>query len=110
MSSYLVWCVLAANVSGGSGDCKVWMRPAATRARGAGILGRRMRVIGTIVVGLLLAVLALPSAAATRGGELWVLKPVVRPEVPVGVTSSGNPIDAFVAAEYRRRGLRPVGR
>ena len=29
--------------------------------------------------------------------DLWSLKPIVRPEVPQGVTSSGNPIDAFIA-------------
>ena len=37
------------------------------------------------------------------------LKPVVRPELPAGVTTSANPIDAFVAAEYRAKGLQPVG-
>ena len=41
--------------------------------------------------------------------HLWVLDPVVRPRVPAGVTKSANPIDAFIAAEYKARGLRPVG-
>src|SRR5580700_6188742 len=40
--------------------------------------------------------------------QLWVLKPVVRPAVPVGVTQSQNPIDAFLAAEYKAKGLRPA--
>lgn len=40
--------------------------------------------------------------------ELWSLKPVVRPEVPQGVTKSSNPIDAFVSAKYRSEGLHPV--
>jgi hypothetical protein len=41
--------------------------------------------------------------------ELWVLKPVVRPDVPTGLTSSPNPIDAFIAAQYKAKGLKPVG-
>src|SRR5258707_6678575 len=41
--------------------------------------------------------------------ELWVLKPVVRPEVPAGLSSSPNPIDAFVAAQHKAKGLKPVG-
>lgn len=40
--------------------------------------------------------------------QLWALRPVERPEVPTGVTDSGNPIDAFIAAEYRTNGLTPV--
>src|ERR1700722_3296903 len=40
--------------------------------------------------------------------QLWVLKPVVRPAVPVGVTQSQNPIDAFLAASYKAKGLRPA--
>jgi hypothetical protein len=43
-----------------------------------------------------------------RGVKLWVLKPVVRPQLPVGASKSANPIDAFVAAEYRTKGLRPA--
>src|SRR6202162_3622289 len=40
--------------------------------------------------------------------QLWVLKPVLRPAVPAGVTQSQNPIDAFLAAEYKAKGLRPA--
>ncbi len=40
---------------------------------------------------------------------LWALRPVERPEVPMGFTDSANPIDAFVAAEHRSRGLSPTG-
>ncbi|HET6249798.1 MAG TPA: DUF1549 and DUF1553 domain-containing protein [Tepidisphaeraceae bacterium] len=40
--------------------------------------------------------------------HLWVLKPVVRPNVPATSSASQNPIDAFIAAEYQRRGLRPA--
>jgi hypothetical protein len=38
----------------------------------------------------------------------WALEPVVRPAIPKGLTPSSNPIDAFVAAEYKVRGLTPV--
>jgi hypothetical protein len=64
---------------------------------------------------LVCLLLVAPSLAAVKPkpkakpGELWSLKPVVRPDVPAGATSSSNPIDAFVAAEHRARGLKPVG-
>ena len=48
-------------------------------------------------------------AAPKKGVELWSLKPVVRPAVPSGVTKSANPIDAFIAAELKARGLQPAG-
>ena len=41
--------------------------------------------------------------------RLWSLQPVVRPEAPVGLTDSSNPIDAFVADMYKKQGLTPVG-
>src|SRR6185437_3251158 len=41
--------------------------------------------------------------------KLWSLQDVVRPEVPSAVTQSANPIDAFVAAEYKAKGLQPAG-
>lgn len=59
---------------------------------------------------------AAPKAAAPAvpapvppESRLWVLKPVARPEVPAGVTNSTNPIDAFIAADYKARGVIPVG-
>jgi hypothetical protein len=55
---------------------------------------------------------AKPAAAApapSPESRLWVLKPVVRPEAPAGLTQSKNPIDAFVAADYKAKGLQPVG-
>ncbi len=66
---------------------------------------------------VLLAVLALPGtndraappAQTEKATPLWVLKPVVRPEVPAGITKSSNPIDAFIAAEYKAKGLKAVG-
>jgi len=51
-----------------------------------------------------------PVIAEAAAKVLWVMKPVVQPEVPAGVTDSANPIDAFVAAEYRSKGLTPVDR
>jgi len=41
--------------------------------------------------------------------KLWALGPLVRPPVPAGLTTSANPIDAFIAAEYQAKGLTPVG-
>ena len=61
---------------------------------------------------LCLAVLAPAVARAAKPNpvkDLWSLKPVVRPEVPAGLTTSSNPIDAFVAEQYKARGLKPVG-
>ncbi|MCI0534501.1 MAG: DUF1549 and DUF1553 domain-containing protein [Verrucomicrobiales bacterium] len=49
------------------------------------------------------------SKDAARKEDLWSLAPVVRPEVPQGVTSSPNPIDAFLAQSCREKGLAPVG-
>lgn len=46
--------------------------------------------------------LALPEATAE---DLWALKPVVRPEVP---SASGNPIDGFIAARLKEKGLTPA--
>ncbi|HEY1380818.1 MAG TPA: DUF1549 and DUF1553 domain-containing protein [Gemmataceae bacterium] len=57
---------------------------------------------------ILLAGSARP-AAPDKAADLWVLKPVVRPDVPAGVTDSPNPIDAFVAAECQAKGLTPAG-
>jgi Protein of unknown function (DUF1549)/Protein of unknown function (DUF1553) len=47
---------------------------------------------------------------AKRAARLWSLQPVTRPAVPAGVTASANPIDAFIAADYKAKGLVPVGR
>lgn len=58
-------------------------------------------------IALLLSGIAL--GAPKQGVELWAQKPVVRPDVPSGVTQSRNPIDAFIATELKKRGLRPAG-
>jgi hypothetical protein len=52
---------------------------------------------------------AKPSTAVARPVDLWSLQPVIRPDVPAAVTDSPNPIDAFVAAMYREKGLQPAG-
>lgn len=56
----------------------------------------------------ILPLLALSSFYAfSAEKKLWVLQPVVRPKVPAG-TAKANPIDAFIAANYKAKGLRPV--
>jgi hypothetical protein len=70
-------------------------------------LSVRLRWI-VILLGLSL-VLSAQAPRSTKNRDLWVLKPVTRPAVPSGVTQSVNPIDAFIAAEYGKRRLTPVG-
>lgn len=40
---------------------------------------------------------------AKRTARLWSLQPVTKPPVPAGVTTSTNPIDAFIAADYKAK-------
>ena len=47
---------------------------------------------------------------AKRASRLWSLQPIAHPAVPAGVTASSNPIDAFIGAQYKEKGLRPAGR
>ncbi|MDE3196963.1 MAG: DUF1549 domain-containing protein, partial [Acidobacteriota bacterium] len=47
---------------------------------------------------------------AQRAARLWSLQPVRRPDVPANLTSSANPIDAFIARQYQAKGLRPVAK
>src|ERR1700690_1767652 len=47
---------------------------------------------------------------AKRAARLWSLQPIAKPAIPVGVTASKNPIDAFIAADYKAKGLVPVGK
>jgi hypothetical protein len=47
-------------------------------------------------------------ATPARNTNLWYLKPVQRPAVPDGLTQSSNPIDAFVAAKLKEKGMRPA--
>lgn len=59
---------------------------------------------------VVIAVLCAGFAAAQHknDAQLWVLQPVVRAAPPAGLTKSTNPIDAFIAADYKTKGLRPV--
>ena len=61
------------------------------------------------VLGLFLA-FAMPVLAEgpKKREDLWSLQPLLRPEVPQGVGSSPNPIDAFIAEECRQQGLSPL--
>jgi uncharacterized protein DUF1553/uncharacterized protein DUF1549 len=68
-----------------------------------------VRRVPLICVGLLTLLPALGAAKPKPKADLWSLKPVVRPEIPAGVTASTNPIDAFVAEQYKEKGLKPVG-
>jgi hypothetical protein len=69
-----------------------------------------------ILAGLLVSACSLTGADtvqeqfAKRAARLWSLQPVVEPAVPTGVTDSKNPIDAFIAAQYRAKGLTPSGK
>src|SRR5437763_944896 len=47
---------------------------------------------------------------AKRAARLWSLQPVIKPAVPAGTTSSTNPIDAFITADYKAKGLLPAGK
>jgi hypothetical protein len=44
---------------------------------------------------------------AKRAARLWSLQPVVKPNVPA---NASNPIDAFIVANYKAKGLTPVGK
>jgi hypothetical protein len=65
--------------------------------------------LGNRVLSTALFFSGIAFAAPKDKVELWSQKPVVRPPVPAAVTQSKNPIDAFVAAELNKRGLRPAG-
>src|SRR5580693_6208129 len=74
-----------------------------------------MRLISHGVVLSMLATFATAQETveeqfAKRAARLWSLQPVIEPAIPVGVTASRNPIDAFIAAEYKAKGLVPVGK
>jgi hypothetical protein len=47
---------------------------------------------------------------AKRAARLWSLQPVHQPAIPTGLTASQNPIDAFIAAQYRAKGLAAAGK
>jgi Protein of unknown function (DUF1553)/Protein of unknown function (DUF1549) len=67
-----------------------------------------MNTARRIFVFTLLAFSCLFSAPQTKKEDWWSLKPVVRPEVPQGLTKSSNPIDAFIAAKQKEKRLQPA--
>lgn len=64
--------------------------------------------IRRLALPLLFGCIFYTTLSAEKKNDLWVLKPVVRPAVPTGVTQSQNPIDAFLAGTYQQKGLRPA--
>ena len=54
----------------------------------------------------------IPSVDSQSADESSIggLTPPARQELPSGVTRTANPIDAFIAAEYQSKGLKPVGK
>ncbi len=68
---------------------------------------RQLRVL--VVLGSAFAGLFAQPVPKGKQPDLWVLKPVVRPAVPRGLAQSVNPIDAFLAAIYKTKGLHPAG-
>ncbi|MEP7269874.1 MAG: DUF1549 and DUF1553 domain-containing protein [Acidobacteriota bacterium] len=73
---------------------KSWVRPVAARSV--------LRSIANETKGRV-------SASMQDAAELWALKPLVRPPVPVAPADSTNPIDAFVHALYVVKKVTPVG-
>lgn len=69
----------------------------------------RLNLRSVLFMILLSACLAFAAPNQKPKRPLWSLQPVARPDVPAGVTQSSNPIDAFIAAAHKQKGLRPVG-
>jgi hypothetical protein len=59
-------------------------------------------------IACLVVVVAPPTDG--KSSVLWALKPIVRPDVPAGLTGSPNPIDVFIAEGYVAKGVKPVVR
>jgi Protein of unknown function (DUF1553)/Protein of unknown function (DUF1549) len=69
---------------------------------------QQTRLLARLLAGTVLSAILL-SAAPARKPTPWYLKPIERPAVPAGVTESGNPIDAFIAAKLKDKGLQATG-
>jgi hypothetical protein len=63
------------------------------------------QLLPRLLSGIALAAI-LWCATPARNANLWYLKPVQRPKVPVGLTQSGNPSDVFIAAKRKEKVLR----
>src|SRR5260221_641870 len=75
------------------------------------MMNRRLRVLQRLF-GLLVCFIAALSAADTAAKpkpKLWSLQPAIRPKVPAGFTQSANPLDAFIAARHKEKGLHANG-
>lgn len=70
-------------------------------------MGAAQSGISSILVAWVLAAGAVPAEPG-KNAKPWAIEPVVRPKVPADVTRSPNAIDAFIAAEYRAKGLKHV--
>src|SRR5436309_2749332 len=101
----------------GFAACSRWLLPPRCRRLGLGVL---MSVNLRWSLGFLALCCGMVPASAQKKptvakvtpspeSQLWILRPLVRPETPSGVTASADPIDAFIAAEYRSKHLTPVG-
>ncbi|QEH36090.1 hypothetical protein OJF2_46500 [Aquisphaera giovannonii] len=67
-------------------------------------MDRMPGLLARAVACLLLA----PFAAGAAEPGTWALKPVARPDMPSG-SAAANPIDLFLAADHRAKGLTPAG-
>ncbi len=73
------------------------------------------RILPSFTISLTLLVLDASAASSTAptpisaAKKYWYMQPVVKPDVPAGATPFRNPIDAFIAAKYKEKQLRPVG-
>jgi dsDNA-binding SOS-regulon protein len=64
----------------------------------------------SVVVSASTGISAAPTPTNKEPAETWwSLKPVIRPALPEGVGEVSNPIDRFINAEHRAKGLKPVG-
>ena len=53
---------------------------------------------------------AVAEQFAKRAARLWSLQPVEKPALPVAASVSTNPVDAFVRAMYKEKGLHPAAK
>ena len=50
-----------------------------------------------------------PSLAGERGRQHWAFQPIHKPELPNDQSNGSlHPIDRFIAAHYRAKGVEPV--
>ncbi len=66
--------------------------------------------LSQIILLLVLSFIPTPASAkeVITKENLWSLKPRSNPAVPMGVSSSGNPIDAFIAQASKDLGVTPL--